>query len=154
MKQFNTAQKNQAYAQQFQAELDAEKFNSQLAAQVDQFNAQQAFARDQFNIQNRMIIEQSNVQWRREITKADTAIQNQVNMQNAQNSFAMTQAAQAQLWQELRDEFDYIFKASENAENRKTNIAVAGMQGGEGAAYKRDSWMNNLELMIDKLGGG
>jgi len=152
MAQFNTTQKNQAFAQQFQANIDADKFNSQLAAQVEQFNAQQQFARDQFNAQNSLVIEQSNVQWRRDITKADTAIQNQINMQNAQNSFAMSQAAQAQLWQELRDEFDYIFKASENAENRKTNIAVAGMQGGEGAAYKRDSWMNNLTKVINTFG--
>lgn len=148
MNQFNVTQKNQAFAQEYQSQAEAEKFNAQLAAQTDQFNAQQEFARQQFNAQNSLVIEQSNVQWRRDITKADTAIQNQINMQNAQNNFAMSQAAQAQLWQELRDEFDYIFKASENAENRKTNIAVAGLQGGEGAAHKRAGWMANLEKLI------
>ena len=148
MNQFNVTQKNQAFAQEYQSQAEAEKFNAQLAAQTDQFNAQQEFARQQFNAQNSLVIEQSNVQWRRDITKADTAIQNQINMQNAQNNFAMSQAAQAQLWQELRDEFDYIFKASENAQNRKTNIAVAGLQGGEGSAHKNAGWMANLEKLI------
>ena len=152
MAQFNLTQQNQAFAQEFQAEAEAEKFNAQLNAQVDQFNSQQEFAKDQFNAQNRLAIDQSNVQWRRDIAKADTAVQNQVNMQNAQNTFAMSQAAQANLWQEMRDEFDYIFKASENAENRKTNIAVAGLQGGEGSAHKKDGWMNNLYDLIDTLG--
>jgi hypothetical protein len=152
MAQFNITQQNQAFAQEFQAEADAAKFNAQLNAQVDQFNSQQEFAKDQFNSQNRLAIDQSNVQWRRDIAKADTAVQNQVNMQNAQNTFAMSQAAQANLWQEMRDEFDYIFKASENAENRKTNIAVAGLQGGEGSAHKQDGWMNNLYKLIDTLG--
>ena len=148
MNQFNVTQKNQAFAQEYQSQAEAEKFNAQLAAQTDQFNAQQEFARQQFNAQNSLVIEQSNVQWRRDITKADTAIQNQINMQNAQNNFAMSQAAQAQLWQELRDEFDYIFKASENAQNRKTNIAVAGLQGGEGSAHKNAGWMANLAKLI------
>jgi len=152
MAQFNLTQQNQAFAQEFQAEAEAEKFNAQLNAQVDQFNSQQEFAKDQFNAQNRLAIDQSNVQWRRDIAKADTAVQNQVNMQNAQNTFAMSQAAQANLWQEMRDEFDYIFKASENAENRKTNIAVAGLQGGDGSAHKNDGWMNNLYDLIDTLG--
>ena len=149
MKQFNATQRNQAFAQEFQAEADAAKFNAQLNAQIDQFNSQQEFARDQFNSQNRLAIEQSNVQWRRDIAKADTAVQNQVNMQNAQNTFAMSQAAQAQLWQEMRDEFDYIWKSSENAENRKTNIAVAGLQGGESAAHKNTSWMRNLTSILN-----
>ena len=152
MAQFNLTQQNQAFAQEFQAEAEAEKFNAQLNAQVDQFNSQQEFAKDQFNSQNRLAIDQSNVQWRRDIAKADTAVQNQVNMQNAQNTFAMSQAAQANLWQEMRDEFDYIFKASENAENRKTNIAVAGLQGGDGAAHKKDGWMRNLYNLMDTLG--
>jgi hypothetical protein len=149
MKQFNVTQANQAFAQQYQTQAELDRFNSQLESQILQFNAQQDFARDQFNAQNSLLIEQSNVQWRRQTTTADTAVQNQINMQNAQNTFAMTQTAQAQLWQELRDEFDYIFKASENAENRKTNIAVAGMQGGDGAAYKNSSWLSALKSIMD-----
>ena len=149
MKQFNATQANQAFAQQYQTQAELDKFNSQLESQILQFNAQQDFSRDQFNAQNALLIEQSNVQWRRQTTTADTAVQNQINMQNAQNTFAMTQTTQAQLWQELRDEFDYIFKASENAENRKTNIAVAGMQGGDGAAYKQSSWLSSLKSIMD-----
>ena len=41
-------------------------------------------------------------------------MQNQINAQNAQNAFAMSQTAQSFLWQELRDQADYDFRASEN----------------------------------------
>ena len=87
MKQFNVTQANQAFAQQYQTQAELDRFNSQLESQILQFNAQQDFARDQFNAQNSLLIEQSNVQWRRQTTTADTAVQNQINMQNAHNTF-------------------------------------------------------------------
>ena len=67
-----------------------------------------------------MQIEQSNAIWRREANKIDTAAQNAINGRNAQDAFAMSQSGPAQLWQELRDEFAQIFKASDNTEQRKT----------------------------------
>tara|TARA_R100000995_G_C3446370_1_gene105865 strand:- start:169 stop:885 length:717 start_codon:yes stop_codon:yes gene_type:complete len=127
-KQFNATQNNLAEARRVGRETDVAKFNSQLAAQIDQFTEQQGFAREQFNATNALVIQQSNAQWQRDISKIDTAAQNAQNSRNAQNAFAMSQTAQAQLFQEMRDEFDYIWKSSENAENRKTNIAVAAMQ--------------------------
>jgi len=81
----------------------------------------------------------------------DTAAQQQVNMVNAQNAFGMTQSAQAQLWQEMRDEFDYIWKSSENAANRETNIAVAGMSG-EHSALKNTSNMDRLKAFLSLFG--
>ena len=98
-----------------------------------------------------MIIEQSNVQWRRDITRADTAMQQQVNMMNAQNSFAMTQASQAQLWQEMKDEFDYIWKSGENAADRDANMAIAALQGDTGV-LKETSYMTRLKSLISLLG--
>ena len=151
MSQFNANQSNAAEARRAQRDTDISKFNSQLAASIDQFTQQQQFARDQFNAQNALVIEQSNVQWRREITKMDTAAQQQVNMVNAQNAFGMTQSAQAQLWQEMRDEFDYIWKSAENAANRETNIAVAGMSG-EHSALKNSSNMDRLEAFLKLFG--
>ena len=65
-------------------------------------------------------------------------------MFNAQQAYGMTTQAQASLWQEVRDEFDYIWKSAENAANRETNIAVAGMQG-EHSALKNSSNLNRLE---------
>ena len=144
MQQFNAVQNNQAEARLAQRNADVSKFNAQLGASVDQYNGQQDFARDQFNAQNALVIEQSNVQWRREITKVNTAAQQQTNMVNAQAAFGISTQAQSALWQEVRDEFDYIWKSSENAANRETNIAVAGMQG-EHSALKNSSNLSRLE---------
>ena len=149
--QFNAVQQNQAEARRVQRDVDVTKFNNQLAASVDQFSKQQDFARDQFNSQNALIIEQSNVQWRRDITKADTAMQQQVNMMNAQNSFGMTQAAQSQLWQEMKDEFDYIWKSGENAADRDANMAIAGLQG-DASALKETTYLDRLKSLINLVG--
>ncbi len=130
--QFNAAQENAAEARRAGRDADVAKFNSQLTASIDQFQDQQTFARDSFNAQNSLVIEQSNVQWRRDIAKSDTAAQQQVNMFNSQASFNMSQTAQNNLWQEMRDEFDYAWKSSENAANRDTNIVVAGIGNEQG----------------------
>ena len=149
--QFNAAQNNAAEARLLQRQADADKFNVQLAASIDQFNEQNQFAREQFNVQNALVIDQSNAQWRREINKIDTAAQNAMNARNAQNQFAMTQSAQSQLWQEMRDEFDYIWKSSENAQNRETNIVVAGLNG-EHSALKNNDAMNKLRNLLALYG--
>ena len=116
--QFNATQVNAAEARAAQRQADLNKFNAQLQTQVDEFNANQDFARNQWNAQNAAAVEASNVQWRRQANTANTAAQNAVNMQNAQNAFAMSQTAQSFLWQELRDQADYDFRASENERNR------------------------------------
>ena len=149
--QFNTAQTNAAEARLIQRQADADKFNVQLAASIDQYNEQNQFAREQFNVQNALVIDQSNAQWRREINKIDTAAQNAMNARNAQNQFAMTQSANSQLWQELRDEFDYIWKSSENAANRETNIVVAGING-EHSGLKNSDAMNKLKNLLALYG--
>ena len=149
--QFNATQLSQAEARRVQRDVDVAKFNSQISANVDQYSKTQEFAREQFNAQNALIIEQSNVQWRRDITKADTAMQQQVNMMNAQNSFGMTQAAQSQLWQEMKDEFDYIWKSGENAADRDANMAIAALQG-DTNVLKETSYMTRLKSLISLLG--
>lgn len=116
--QFNATQVNAAEARAAQRQADLNKFNAQLQTQVDEFNANQDFARNQWNAQNAAAVEASNVQWRRQANTANTAAQNAVTMQNAQNAFAMSQTAQSFLWQELRDQADYDFRASENERNR------------------------------------
>ena len=67
-------------------------------------------------------LEQSNAQWRRQINLADTAAQNQINLQNVQNQFQLTSQAQAFLWQELRDQADFDFRKTENDANRTSQL--------------------------------
>ena len=122
MEQFNATQANAAEARRAGIEAEANRYNAQLKTQVDQFNANQEFARNQWNAQNKAAVEASNVAWMRQINTANTAAQNAINMQNATNAFNLSQTARAFLWQELRDQADYDFRASENEKNRVAQI--------------------------------
>tara|TARA_R100000231_G_scaffold1791_1_gene3043 strand:- start:9589 stop:11535 length:1947 start_codon:yes stop_codon:yes gene_type:complete len=150
MSQINAAAENAAAARAVGLEVDVQKFNTQIAASIDQYLESQLFAREQFNAQNELAILQSNTVWRREANKIDTAAQNATNAKNAQNSFAMSQSALAQLWQELRDEFDQIFKASDNNEQRKTQIAVAGL-GNNHTRTDSTATIDGLKSFINAL---
>jgi len=144
MEQFNATQDNAAAARDAQRQADLNKFNAQLVTQVDQFNSQQDFARNQWNAQNAAAVEASNVQWRRQANTINTAAQNQINMQNAQNAYGMTMQSQSFLWQELRDQADFDFRAFENEENRKAQIISTAManEGKSGQVY--DDYLTNL----------
>ena len=144
MEQFNATQDNAAAARDAQRQADLNKFNAQLVTQVDQFNSQQDFARNQWNAQNAAAVEASNVQWRRQANTINTAAQNQINMQNAQNAYGLSSQAQSFLWQELRDQADFDFRAFENEENRKAQIISTAManEGKSGQVY--DDYLTNL----------
>ena len=77
---------------------------------------------------------------------ANTAAQNAVNMANAQNAFAMSQTAQSFLWQELRDQADFDFRAFENEENRKAQIISTAMANEGKAGEKYDDYLDSLLL--------
>jgi len=144
MKQFNATQLNAAEARRAGRDADLAKFNSQLATQVDQFNSQQDFARNQWNAQNAAAVEASNVQWRRQANTINSAAQNQINAQNAQNAFGMSMQSMAFLWQELRDQADFDFRAYENEQNRMAQIVSTAI-GNEGSAGKTfDNYLTGL----------
>ena len=151
MTQFNKTQENQAKALEEQAELDVAKYDAQLSTQIDQFNAQQEFAREQFNTQNAQAVEQANVAWRRQANTVNTAAINAVNQQNAQNAFGLSTQAMSFLWQELRDQMDYSFKAWDNDQQRKASLMVAAL-GNEGASYEGKNWTSNLQGMTTIMG--
>ena len=69
---------------------------------------------------------------------ADTAAENEANRINVQNSFAMTAAEQAFMYQQLRDESAYIRQSYENDETRNTQLYIAAI-GNEAAAGEKGS---------------
>ena len=154
MEQFNATQSNAASARDSDRLADVSKFNEQLASQIDQFNAKQDFSRKQWNAQNAQIVEASNVEWRRKANTIDTAAQNAVNQQNAQNAFAMSTQAQAFLWQELRDQADFDFRAFENEENRSAQILATAIAN-EGKAGERysDSTLSLITSITNSFTG-
>jgi hypothetical protein len=148
MEQFNATQANAAEARRANREADLNKFNAQLITQVDQFNSQQDFARNQWNAANAATVEASNVQWRRQANTINTAAQNQINMQNAQNAFGLSSQAMSFLWQELRDQADFDFRAAENEENRKAQIIATAIANEGKAGEKYDEYLNGLLTTI------
>ena len=137
--QFNATSQNQT--NQFFANLQQaiNTHNSNEANAMSQFNAGQVNAmqqfsnnlqnqREQFETSNSMVIEQSNTQWRRNINTANTAVQNAANEINAQNAFNLSSTALSNIWQQFRDEADYVYNASENAADRAFNYAMAVLE--------------------------
>ena len=99
---------------------------------------------NQWNAQNAATVEASNVQWRRQANTINTAAQNQINMQNAMNAFNFSSQNLSFLWQELRDQADFDFRAYENEENRKAQIIATAIanEGKPGERY--DDYLTNL----------
>ena len=152
--QFNAQQQNAREALEFQVEADLEKANAAMVNQINQFNEQTAFERDKFNTANAQAIEQSNLAWRRQANTINTAAANQVAMQNVQNVFNMTSQAQSFLWQELRDQANYVWQSAENEENRKAQLYAQALAN-EGGSAK--DWKNNVSsigTLINTIFGG
>ena len=139
--QFNVQAENAAEARDAQRINDVNRANAAIMNQVEQFNQQQNFNREQWNAANEQAVINSNIDWRRRANTADTAAQNAVNQQNAQNAFGLTQAAQSFLWQELRDQADYDFRWATDTANRKVQ-AMMSAAGAEGDAAK--NWSTNF----------
>ena len=141
--QFNASQENAAAARNAGRIADSIRLNAQLATQIDQFNANQDFARSQWNAQNAAAVEASNTQWRRQANTSNTAAQNAVNLQNAMNAFNLTSQAQAFLWQELRDNADYIFRA-EQGERERIAALVNTAVSSDPESYNNTTSLKNL----------
>jgi len=133
---FNATSQNQVT--QFFESLSADigKLNATQANATSQFNAGQANAlnqfratmqntRDQFNTKNSVEIAQSNATWRRNVNTANTAAVNAANQLNAANYLNISNTALNNIWQQYRDEADYAYTSSENAQDRAFNYAMA-----------------------------
>ena len=118
MQQFNTTEANRMTAIEEGNLIDVQKFNNQLATQIRQFDAQQDYQRDQWNAANAQAVEQSNVEWRRRANTIDTAAQNAVNQQTAQQNFQGDMQEMAIAAQKLRDEDAFDFQVSQNRMDR------------------------------------
>jgi len=151
--QFNVQAENAATARDAQRVTDVNRANAAIMNQVEQFNEQLNYNRQQWNAANEQAVINSNIDWRRRANTADTAAQNAVNQQNAQNAFGLTQAAQSFLWQELRDQADYDFRWATDTANRKVQ-AMMSAASAEGDASK--NWGSNFSSAsstIDRLFG-
>ena len=69
---------------------------------------------------------------------------NEANRVNVQNQFQLTSQAQAFLWQELRDQADFDFRAVENEENRKATIIATALANEGEAGQNYDDYLATL----------
>jgi len=109
MEQFNSTEKNRLTAIRENNQMEVSRLNAQLSTQVSQFNSQMEYNAEQWNASNAQAVEQSNITWRRNANTSATAAQNAANQQTAGFEFNMDAAAQASMWQQLREEAGRTF---------------------------------------------
>ena len=148
--QFNASSLNAAEARRLANDSQLAQANAQLKTQVEEFNTQLEFNRNQFNASNTQAILQSNTQWRRQVNLTNTATQNAVNQQNAQNAFNLTTQANAFIWQNLRDQADFDFRAVQNERNRESQIIATALSADPQSFA---SSKNDLLNLATSLGG-
>lgn len=151
--QFNVQAENAATARDAQRVTDVNRANAAIMNQVEQFNEQLNYNRQQWNAANEQAVINSNIDWRRRANTADTAAQNAVNQQNAQNAFGLTQAAQSFLWQELRDQADYDFRWATDTANRKVQAMMSAATAEGDAAKNWSATFSSASGTIDRLFG-
>ena len=152
MTQFNASEANRAAALEAQNQLEADKANADIAAKLSTFDAELQFRTDQWNAANAQAVEQSNIEWRRKSNTINTAAQNAANQQNASFAFNMSTQAQAQLWQELRDQATFDFQASQADIDRKVNVVNAAL-GNESLMTDKNllAQRNKIFAMLDSI---
>ena len=138
MRQFNASITEQENARATGQDIQLALADQQMDQQVNIFNRQRADQRYQFNSQNKVQIEQAYLTYLRNASMADTAAQNEANRINVQNSFAMSAAEQAFMYQQLRDEATYVRESYENSQTREAQLYIAAI-GNESAASKESS---------------
>lgn len=154
-RQFNAASENQT--NQFFADLATRvnMFNTEQSNAVSQFNAGQTNAaenlnaqleaqRKQFNAQNSLVIAQANAAWRQNVVTANTAAQNDANMEYAKTSNALTAKALDEIWQKERDILAYAFTADQSELDRAQELLLADKKEAAAESGARASFFTKL----------
>ncbi len=144
IKQFNANSLNTAEARKVQRNTEIEKFNASTRNQIEQFNAAVENNRVEFNSRNELAIAQSNAQWRRQIATADTAAINGAAEMAVKMNFDLTAQAQANLWQDMRDQASYIFDAADRDKTIAANLTAEFLSG---SYSDKDAMKTNFDVM-------
>ena len=152
MNQFATAEGNKINAMNVGNEIAVNEANAARQNAINQFNAQLQDSRDKFNVENQRVIDQSNAQWRRTINTANTAATNAANQTNAANALALSNYAMSAVWQEWRDEADWLNTASENATARNHNMALAALERATMFELSDEAAKGDLLKLLGKFG--
>ena len=137
-RQFNASSQNQV--EQFFQSLGSQVANNNTNRQqaqrefiynqgvaIDSFNSKLVDARDKFNTDMALQIEQSNAQWRRAINTKNNEMDNRASQLDVQKAYGLTAAAQANLWQQYRDEASHALYQTENQKQKDHQLILAAM---------------------------
>ena len=127
MEQFNASEANKIAAINENNSIEAAKANADLAARVASFNNEIEFKRESWNSANAQAVEQANIEWRRKANTVDTAAQNASNQQHSQFTYNLSTQANAAMWQELRDQAQFDFTASQTDLERRIQLINAAL---------------------------
>lgn len=152
MNQYSISESNKISAINAQNEIQVAEADAQRQAAINQFNAQLQDQRDRFNVENQRIVDQSNVTWRRSINTANTAAINAANQTDAQNLLNISNFALSALWQQWRDEASWVNTASENAQDRAHNLAMAALERETELALLDEESKGALNQIIGQIG--
>jgi len=138
-KEFNA--KNELQVEEFFAELTVQtetananreasmrQYNTSESNAMKQYNATLKDSRAKFNANMSFAVDQSNVVWRRAVNTANTALQNETNRIDVQNTFTASQTALNSLWQNYRDNASWNFQKGENQLQREHAIGLAALE--------------------------
>jgi hypothetical protein len=117
IQQFNASQSN-AMAQANMAEAnDMNQFNAEL-----ENNRQQFYKEMQYNI------DLANAKWRQSVTTQEAQYAFDAAATDVKNMVTISQEQLNQIWDRSDALLDYVWKSSENAEDRKSAMAIASLQ--------------------------
>ena len=152
MNKFANEESNKISAINAQNTIGVDEADANRQATINQFNSTLSDARQRFNVENQRVIDQSNVQWRRALNTANTASVNATNQLNAQNMLDMSNYALSGLWQQWRDEADWVNSASENALARAHNAALAALERTTELDLADESKKSKMYELLGKFG--
>jgi hypothetical protein len=152
MNKFANEESNKISAINAQNTIGVDEADANRQATINQFNSTLSDARQRFNVENQRVIDQSNVQWRRALNTANTAAVNATNQLNAQNMLDMSNYALSGLWQQWRDEADWVNNASENSLARAHNAALAALERTTELDLADESKKSKMYELLGKFG--
>ena len=152
MNKFANEESNKISAINAQNTIGVDEADANRQATINQFNSTLSDARQRFNVENQRVIDQSNVQWRRALNTANTAAVNATNQLNAQNMLDMSNYALSGLWQQWRDEADWVNSASENSLARAHNAALAALERTTELDLADESKKSKMYELLGKFG--
>ena len=131
-----------------------EQFNANQANELEKFSLNLQTQREQFNVNARSQIDSATIQWRRQMNSANTAGINAVNQANVQQAFNLSNQALSNLWQEQRDEAQWMFTATQNEKDRKANLDAAVLARESSTASEIGGFIEGLDINYSDVKAG